>query len=248
MEGDDSSNSNQQQFHVGSYDRFGILASCYMVETSSTAVKGFHYCTTDGAGTYCQTLPTFAEDTDRSGLRSTVVSLRFSRGLNFEQQALPSIAPPCLWRRTFGRETKGLVSQGRQRKPSRKSVRGSSATHCPPCSLVRGAADSEGRWRWVRIIKTFGLIARKRNTKRSDLGSNFGTTRTTLFIGGSSPMGSMGRRYLSSLTSIQPITASRQGTYVWSFLSRLSIGVAGVIHLCLSFMIPREMLTSFAAY
>jgi hypothetical protein len=85
MEGDDSSNSNQQQFPFGSYDQFSVLASCYTVEASSTAVKGFHYCTTNGAGTYCRACLAVDEDTDRNGLRSTVVSLRSSRGLNFEK-------------------------------------------------------------------------------------------------------------------------------------------------------------------
>jgi len=46
----------------------------------------------------------------------------------------------------FGRVTNGFEIWGRQRKPSGKSVRGSSATHCPRFSLVRGTVDDRSCW------------------------------------------------------------------------------------------------------
>ncbi|KUL88920.1 hypothetical protein ZTR_03606 [Talaromyces verruculosus] len=57
MEGElmsDSSNySNQHQFSFRSHGQVSILASCYMAPTVSETVKGFHYCTPNGAGAQC---------------------------------------------------------------------------------------------------------------------------------------------------------------------------------------------------
>ena len=54
----DSSNySNQHQLSFRSHGQVSILASCYMAPTVSETVKGFHYCTPNGAGTYIDRLP-----------------------------------------------------------------------------------------------------------------------------------------------------------------------------------------------
>lgn len=46
-----SSNCNQlQQFINNKTSQSSVLASCYSVNESTSAVKGFHYCTTTGAG------------------------------------------------------------------------------------------------------------------------------------------------------------------------------------------------------
>lgn len=47
----DSSNySNQHHLSFGSHGQVSILASCYMATNVSETVKGFHYCTPNGAG------------------------------------------------------------------------------------------------------------------------------------------------------------------------------------------------------
>lgn len=54
----DSSNySNQRQLSFGSHGQVSILASCYMATTVSETVKGFHYCTPNGAGMSTSRLP-----------------------------------------------------------------------------------------------------------------------------------------------------------------------------------------------
>ncbi|KAH8704714.1 ornithine decarboxylase antizyme-domain-containing protein [Talaromyces proteolyticus] len=45
----DSNCSSQQNRH-GNYGQISVLASCYMATPASVLVKGFHYCTTNGAG------------------------------------------------------------------------------------------------------------------------------------------------------------------------------------------------------
>lgn len=46
-----SSNCNQlQQFINRKTPQSSVLASCYSVNESTSAVKGFHYCTTTGTG------------------------------------------------------------------------------------------------------------------------------------------------------------------------------------------------------
>ena len=57
-----------------------VLASCYSVESTTSNVHGFHYCTTLGAGASTRLLTSHAMLMSLS--RSTVVSLRSPRGLN----------------------------------------------------------------------------------------------------------------------------------------------------------------------
>lgn len=162
MEGDltsdSSSNYSRQQPLVsfGSHGQISILASCYLATPASKTVKGFHYCTPNGAGK-CRHL---VELSLRSRIffnwlhvfpyicRSTVVFLRSLRGLKLAWQVLPTTWPASS-KRISGRDIKHreitTMPEGRQRKPSQKSVRGSSATRCPWCSLVRGTADTERR-------------------------------------------------------------------------------------------------------
>lgn len=49
---DSSTYSNQHQLSFGSHGQVSILASCYMVTAVAETVKGFHYCTPNGAGMY----------------------------------------------------------------------------------------------------------------------------------------------------------------------------------------------------
>lgn len=43
-------NYNQKQHFFDVSGQICVLASCYSVQASSEVVKGFHYCTTNGAG------------------------------------------------------------------------------------------------------------------------------------------------------------------------------------------------------
>jgi hypothetical protein len=51
-----SSNCNQMQRFLGQESQSTVLASCYSVESSTSKVDGFHYCTTLGAGKGLQLL------------------------------------------------------------------------------------------------------------------------------------------------------------------------------------------------
>lgn len=124
-----------------------------------------------------------------------MVSLRLPQGLKCLQQALPLVLQRFPSPRiSSGLETSCLEIQGRQRKPSQRSVRGSSATRCLQCSLVRGTADNGGRWWWVRIVRNFGQIASRTTTDESKVGLNFGITRMMRSIEVSSSTIAMGRR------------------------------------------------------
>lgn len=123
-----------------------------------------------------------------------MVSLRLPQGLNCLQQVLPLALQRCPSLRISGLETGCLEIQGRRRKPSQRSVRGSSATRCLRCSLVRGTVDNGGRWWWVRVIRNFGQIASRTTADGSKVGLNFGTTRMMRSIEVSSLTIAMGRR------------------------------------------------------
>ncbi|BCR92336.1 uncharacterized protein ACHE_80236S [Aspergillus chevalieri] len=45
-----SSNRNQFQQLINKASQTSVLASCYSLTESTSAVKGFHYCTTTGTG------------------------------------------------------------------------------------------------------------------------------------------------------------------------------------------------------
>lgn len=45
-----SSNRNQFQQFINKASQTSVLASCYSVTEPTSAVKGFHYCTTTGTG------------------------------------------------------------------------------------------------------------------------------------------------------------------------------------------------------
>lgn len=113
-----------------------VLASCYTVESSTPGIHGFHYCTTLGAGKPHYLV---CGGSLLTSYRRTVVSLRSPQGLNHPFQVLPSSFPLAA-RNEAGHGTTGLGTKGRQRTPSRKSVRGFSVTYCSRHSLVRGLA------------------------------------------------------------------------------------------------------------
>lgn len=162
-----------------------VTASCYTVEVSSAKVHGFHYCTTLGAGESRHHHPVILPYQFPSILivfprhRSTVVSLRSPQGLKQPTQDLPwSMPRPAA--HPAGPETTGpsLKPKGRQRTPFRKSVRGSSVTHYPRPSLVRGSTSDRSHWEWVRSnrLSQFNTTA----MHRSRNGSRCGTTAAML--------------------------------------------------------------------
>lgn len=128
-----SNNCNQLQ----QFTNKSVFASCYSVDESTAAVKGFHYCTKTGAGMgYLAIFNSFLIYADGQSLilfvcRSTVVSLRSPQDRSPVLQVLPLMPPyPLTWR-AAGRVTVCRNTKGRQRIPFRESVRGSSAINCP---------------------------------------------------------------------------------------------------------------------
>lgn len=114
--------------------------------------------------------------------RSTVVSLRSPQDRRPLLQVLPLMPPyPLTWR-AAGRVTVYRNTKGRQRIPSRGSVRGSSAINCPWCSAVRGDSRDRSRLGWMRVKLLGRTITLDKSRSKSSSGWKYGITQAMLSI------------------------------------------------------------------
>jgi len=133
-----------------------------------------------------------------------------SQAVNSLSEVLPQVPQQV---EPFGRVTNGFEIWGRQRKPSEKSVRGSSATHCPPFSLVRGTVDDRSCWWWMRTGQIFGKIIPITLTIKLKSGSKCGITRVMQHIGGLLLRAGMKKHCLSSSKIILRVIVLSLGTF-----------------------------------